>query len=398
MTLPIVMTKSGLTPIDPQTIRDNIDAYASSVAPGYTSNLPASLIEDICSTNVGAVLLCDLARIELVNSLTPYGANEFILNQLGAIYGVKQGIATNASVYVQFTGDVGYVIPVGFTVSDGVYQYSVKNGGIINSGGTVTLYCVATVPGDFAIPANTVNQLITSVPTTVTLSCTNPTAGTPATPAESMESYRSRVLDAGIASSTGSISYLKTRIKQVSGVSPLHVSVQTANQTQYKVMVGGGDPYDVAYAIFRGWFDIANLVGSEVDSARDVTVTISDYPDNYNIKFVNPVSQTVNVIVAWNTYNANFTSDGAIAGVAQKPISEYIQNLPIGYAINIDEMKKVFLDATVDILPNQYMSKIDFEVLIDNVSTPPTTGTNLVKGDIEGYFTTFDQNIVIQRG
>src|SRR3974390_1288942 len=147
ITIPTVMTKDGLAPIPPLTLLSTLLAAVASVRPGYTA-LPASLIEDVSSTDVGALTGMDQMRVDLINSLTPFGANEFILNQLGAgVYGVFRGGPTNTSVFFVFSGTVGFVISRGFTVSDGNHQYTVQDGGIIGSGGSSPpLFAVATQP------------------------------------------------------------------------------------------------------------------------------------------------------------------------------------------------------------------------------------------------------------
>ena len=47
------------------------------------------------STDVYALVTCDAAFGELINSVTPYGANAFILAQLGVMLGLQPGQPTN---------------------------------------------------------------------------------------------------------------------------------------------------------------------------------------------------------------------------------------------------------------------------------------------------------------
>ena len=156
MTIPVVMSASGAVPTPPITLNQELIALAVASNPGLTANLPGTLIEDIASTDTGALVLIDQARVETINSVTPFGANLFLLNQLGQIYGVPQGTSTNTSVYVTFTGTPGYVIPKGTIVSDGSYQYVTQDASVISSGGTsASVYCVATISGSWAVPANT---------------------------------------------------------------------------------------------------------------------------------------------------------------------------------------------------------------------------------------------------
>ena len=151
------------------------------MAPGYTV-LPAGLIEDLSSTAVGALTTIDQARVDAVNNFSPYAANPYTLAQLGQMLGVPQGVGANGSAYVVFSESPGYVIPPGFLVSDGTNQYSVQDGGVVGNGGSSpSLFVIATNPGIFAIPSATITQVITSVPSPYTLTCTNPTAGVAAT-------------------------------------------------------------------------------------------------------------------------------------------------------------------------------------------------------------------------
>lgn len=262
MTIPVIMTPEGLQPQTPQALNDQLIANAIALSPGLTANLPGSLIEDMSSTGTGGLIVCDQAAVESVNNVTPRGANEFVLGNLGSIYGVQPGISTNTAVYVVFTGTVGFIIPVGFTVSDGSHTYVVQDGGIVESGGSsVPLYCVATTTGAWAVPPGTVTNLITSIPGTITLTATNPGAGTPSPGAESVDVYRARVLTAGEATSVGMVPFLKTQLYNVSGVQQRLVRVRSANGG-YQVIVGGGDPYSVAYAIWKSLFDVNSLRGS----------------------------------------------------------------------------------------------------------------------------------------
>lgn len=263
-TLPTVITAAGLQPIPPETLRSQLVTAVAEVRPGYTSTLPGSLIEDIASTDVFAIAMMDQFRIDLVNSLTPFGANPFLLNALGQIYGVDVGQAANTSVFVQFSGTPGFVIAKGFRVSDGSHQYIVQEGGIVGADGDSGLiYCLAANTGIWAVPAGTVTQMITSVPTGIALTVDNPETGIPGTGEETQESFRARVLQAGLAASQGMARYLKTLLGRVPGVQPRLVSV-VQKDTGWSIIVGGGDPYQVAYAIFTAVFDIPDLVGSEI--------------------------------------------------------------------------------------------------------------------------------------
>lgn len=262
----ITVTSAGAQPTPPATLSAYLINYVTSLQPGITTNLPGIMIEDLSSTALGALVICDTAAVETTNSLSPLTANPFILSQLGQVYigpGAAPAVPTNTSVYIIFTGTVGFPVNIGFTVGDGTYQYIVQDGGIIQSGGsTVPLFCQASISGSWAIPANTVTELITSVPSTITLSCTNPEAGTPGNPiAETEAQFRARVLQAGQAIATGTAQLLKTLLGQVPGVQQRLISV-VQQTTGWEIIAGGGDPYATAEAIFDSGINLANIVGS----------------------------------------------------------------------------------------------------------------------------------------
>jgi hypothetical protein len=302
------MTAAGPVTTPPLTLRTALVDGVAATNPDYTANLPGSLIEDIASTDVGALVTMDQARVEYINSVTPYGANAFILAQLGAQFGIPQGVGANASVFVQFSGPAGYVLQPGFTVSDGTNQYALQDGGVIETGGfTPLLFAVATTSGTFSIPANTVTQFVTSIPSPYTgsIAVNNPEAGTPATTTQSVQDYRAQVLQAGIVASTGTPAYLKTLLYKITGVQQQLVSIN-AVAGGWQVICGGGDAYAVANAILQGVPDIATLQGSQLaitgmSAANPVVITT-----NLNHGYI--AGQTVAVTGATpSAYNLAYT-------------------------------------------------------------------------------------------
>jgi hypothetical protein len=269
--LPTVITSSGLTPTPPLDLRAMLVQIVGLTNPGYTANLPGTLIEDIASTDTQAMVLIDQARVEALNSLTPYGCNEFVLMLLGKVYGVQIGQPVNTQVFIQFTGLPGFIVGKGFVVSDGIYQYVVQDGGVVGSaapgspfGQTLPLYCVSNLAGTWAVPAGTVSLLITPPPAGYQLSAINPEPGIPSSTAENATSYRTRVLRAGLAASQGMARYLRTLLSNVPGVQDRLIGIQQQPAGGWMIMVGGGDPIQVAYAIYQALFDISELVGSAI--------------------------------------------------------------------------------------------------------------------------------------
>ena len=471
--LPVIIGPAGYVPAPPATILANLLAAVAATNPGYTANLPGSLVEDISSTDVAGIVLCDQAAAELINSLTPYAANVWLLTQLGNVYGVQIGQATNTSVYVVFSGTPGYSIPQGFVVSDGTFQYTVQDGGMVGSGGqSPALFCLATIQGSWAIPAGTVTQLVTSVPTGFSLTCSNPEPGTPGVATgETEASYRGRVLQAGLAASQGMARYLKTLLGQVVGVQPRLVSVvQVPDNGGWEIIVGGGDPYEVANAIWTALFDINTIVGSvlhvlgitkaangvvttdlnhgyltgqvvqlngvvgmvevngnsytitvvtektfklNVDTSgytaytsggvvtpnlRNVPVTIIDYPDRYNLVFVNPPQQSVTIALTWNTTASNVVSDAAVQQFGAQALADYVNGIAVGQPINLFELQAVFQASIASLVPPALLTRMVFSVNINGVGVNPEAGTGIISGDPESFFLTSPPEIAVTQG
>jgi len=390
MSLPIVMTAAGLAPESPTSLHDQVIAGAVALNSGLTANLPGTLIEDIASTDTAALVLIDSAQVETVNSLTPYGANLFVLNQLGQVYGVQQGRGSNTAVYVVFSGTPGFVISAGVIVSDGTYQYVTQSATVINSTGVSnTVYCVASQSGSWAVPANSVTSILSSVPTGVTLTVTNPNTGIPSTGVQSPEDYRSQVLGAGLVACAGTVQAIRSYLQNVPGVVQSLISIRqvvVSSVNRWQVICGGGDPVAVANAIFLGVGDPNVLVGSQISSSRDQTITLYDTPDSYLITYVQPPQQVVTVEITWKTSSTNTVSNEAVQSLCSTPIQEYINALGPGQPINEYELQYVFQSAIVSVVPTPLLTYIDVVVTIDSVVTPPETGTGIVLGDPEGYF------------
>jgi len=234
------------------------------------------------------------------------------------------------------------------------------------------------------------------VPNTIALSVNNPLAGTQSQGDESSDNYRARVLQAGLAIAQGMPTFLKTLLEKIPGVQARLVSVRQMSN-KWQILCGGGDLYLVAYAIYSALFDISSLTGS-LTTIRNIEVTITDYPDQYSIIYVNPSVQNVGINVTWNTTATNVISDATISLLGSQALTAYINGLAVGYAINLFELQTVFIDAVSSAIPPQFLSRLIFDVYIDSVLTPPVSGTGLVEGDPEGYFLTDAIAIVIARG
>jgi len=337
-------------------------------------------------------------------------------------------------------------------------------------GYTIPLYALCTVSDIFAIPANTVTTLITSIPGSITLTVTNPLAGLAGTGAESTSSYRARVMQAQAATCQGTPAFLRTQLEAISGVQAFLVSIQVVAGLGWKVICGGGDAAQVAYAIYQSAGDLSRIVGSVMSltvvtnanpgqvttllnhgystgqvvtfsglggmvelntgnytitvvdeknftigvdttsyiayttggevlpNLRNVTVTINNYPDLYDITFVIPPQQTLNVTATWNTTSVGFTSSAIVNQLGQTAIINYANALPAGQLINTLDMESMFQQAVATVLPTNLLTRLVFAVAINGVSVSPVSGTGVIAGDPESYFYATAATVSVAQG
>jgi hypothetical protein len=383
------LTTAGAVPSDPSILRAELVATATALSPGLTTNLPGSLIEDMASTATGALVIQDQAFVDSINSISPITANEYITTQLGNVYGVQQGVGSNTSVFVTFNGTPGFVINIGFIVSDGTYNYTVQDATIIPTGGVTGLvYCLATIAGSWAVGSDTVTQIVTSVPSGITLGVTNPNSGIPGQAAQDPNVFRAQVIQAGNAVATGTPSFVKTTIQNVANVESRLVAFRQAGGG-YEIIVGGGDPFSVANAIYQSLFNFIDLVGQQ-DGGTTITTTIYDYPDTYTITYVQPFLQATTLTVHWTVSSESpFVSNTVVASAVQGPLQNYINSIVVGQPISNLELQEVFVSATTGIIVPTFLSSLRFSV---SIASTPYTGTLIpdpilfLPNNTEGYY------------
>lgn len=400
--IPVVVTQSGAQPTPPEQLLKNLIALVSAEVPGYTANLPPSLIADLAGTATGAVTLIDSAMVDLINSVTPYGANIPMLMQLGSIYGVQQGKGSNTSVYVVFIGSPGFVVPKGLTVSDGNHQYAVQSNIVVPaSGQSEPAYCLATISGTWAVPEGSVTQIVTSIPKEISLACTNTTAGFPGAEKQPESEYRAQVMQAGMVTSQGTPSFLRSRLQAVRGVNQNLISYRNTSAGKWALAVGGGEPNEVAMAVYESIPDISVLTADVTDESGNrpdsITVNITDYPDQYSIPIILPASQTVTVILEWNTSTFDAVDPISVTTATTEPLIAYINSIAIGEPINIYQMEGVFLDAVSSIIQPSMISLIEINIGINGVIVPPTLNSGLVYGGKYSYFTTDQSHVTVRQ-
>jgi len=396
-----LITSAGAVPTSIANLNAQLVAGAVALAPGLTTTLPGSLIEDLSSTGTGALIVQDAAAVDLINSISPLTANEFILYQLGMVYGVQRGIGSNTSVYVVFSGSPGFVINAGFIVGDGTHQYVTQDPTIISGPGPVgmssAVFCLAIDSGSWAVPPASVTELITSVPSTITCTVTNPATGVPGGAEQTLAEYQAQVIQAGQAVGTGISKLVRTALEQVNGVQARLISFRQTGGG-WQAIVGGGDPYQVANALFQSLFNFLDLQPAATVGTTE-TIAINDFPDTYEIVFVVPAQDVVGLTITWNTASsANFVSQAVVVALVQPAMVSYINSIYVGQPMSLLALQDAFINAVSGVIPEGSLSKLQFVVTINSTVVAPPSGGVLISGDPEAFFFAATSNISVVQG
>ena len=397
--LPIIMGEEGVIPQSPAYLFEQIINLVKDKVPGFTASLPPALITDLASTSVAATAVIDHARVDLINSLTPFGANIKVLTELANIYGIARGTQTNPSVEIVFYGLPGFYIGKGFLVGDGNHQYAASHPTVITTKGmSEPILCISTSPGTWAIPEGTVTQIITSVAKNYNITCTNLIDGVPGSDEENVTDWRSRILRAGMFTVQGTPDCLYSRLSQIQGVDPIHMAFRQPITGKWVVVVLGGDPNHVAHAIYETIPDLSTLT-NHIEILPDdykKSVTIYTGADNYVIPYVNPKTQNVWCVLLWNSIEVLIFDADSMTKLFADAFSEYVNLLPIGVPINTLIVQDLFLNAINDIVEISLISRVAVTIYIDGNIVNPEEGTSIVRGHEYGFFKCIERSVIVK--
>ena len=111
-----------------------------------------------------------------------------------------------------------------------------------------------------------------------------------------------------------------------------------------------------------------------------------------------PVQQNVSISLTWNTSSTNVVSSAAAAQLGQTALAAYVNGIAVGQPMNLFELQATFQTAMSTILDPNLLTRMVFSVIINGSVVAPISGTGVIAGDPEGYFTTTASAITISQG
>ena len=332
---------TGVIKDNPTDIRDDILNQAIDNVEGFT-NLPSGIQNNLLDESVIVISEIQDMLSNVMNSVSPLYANDFIVRELGAAFGLKIKDKTLPNTTITFYGLPGVVIPEGVAIgnADGSKKFITTKSDIINASGQVSIYCEGADYYDTPTPANTLTVMLNQV-LNVT-SCTNLNDAVETTPAETISEFRTRFQNRALANRSGTVATLNDELKKVEGTVD-RLCIYKASQIVEKgvskavleVIVGGGDDYQVALAIFNSvlYPDIfvSNPSNDETNRTVNINVTFNevDFPITYTRPKINQLS--INISLTVQSGFINIPSE-AFTLLLRPYFENYINNLKIGYS------------------------------------------------------------------
>ena len=332
---------TGVIKDDPTVIRERLLNQSIEKVEGFT-DLPSGIQNNLLDESVVIESEIQDMLANVMNSISPSYANDFIVRELGAAFGLKIKDQALPNTTITFYGLAGVVIPEGVEIgnADGSKKFITTKSDIINTTGQVSIYCEGADYYDTPTPANTLNVLLNQV-LNVT-SCTNLNDAVESTTAETISEFRSRFQTKAQANRSGTVAALDNALKEIEGTVDRLCTYQASQiieegvkEAVIEVVVGGGDDYQVALAIFNSVLYpdifISNPSGDETNRTVNINVTFNgvDFPIVYTRPKINQLS--INISLTVQSGFINIPSE-AFTLLLRPYYENYINNLKIGYS------------------------------------------------------------------
>lgn len=375
------MTSAGFTKDTPTQIQTDITNEAAASVAGFAS-FPAELRQNLIDSMVIEEIRVQDMIDALANGIGPGFANDLQFKNFACSFGLTMKDFQYAQATVRFTGTVGTLIPKLTRVSNGgttLLQTTEQR--IIGSVGYTDILCESTQEVIVDIPANTITTLVDVIPNVSAV--TNPAAGTSGLPAETIDQLKVATYNEIQSPRYGTESRALSLLRNITGVDmrlvafrPMELVVDTKYYQGIECVVGGGDDYEVANALFTAFLQTKNLLSdpSNSETARTVAVDVTLYSSVFPVKFTRPkqISAALDIVVP---INGNLITNDILEGVLKPVFESYFDSLSVGKSVSAASMNNLIYDTLVDSgVGTDKIGTVTYTFTLDSVPTPMSGG------------------------
>lgn len=295
---PIQFTPEGLVLPTPAAVLTGVQTDLNAAFGGNLNPALNTPQGQIASSETAIVVDNNNLFAEFVNQVDPDTADGFMQDAIARIYFLERSPGVPTNVECLCTGLFGTVIPIGAQALDtSGNRYVCTSGGVIGSGGNVTLAFQNVVNGPVPCPSHTLTVIYQAIPGWDSID--NSAPGTEGADVETRAAFEFRRQQSVALNAHGSLPSIAAAVFDVDGVIDVYAIENVENTTQntgstnypvvahslYVAVVGGTDDA-VAQAIWDKKDVGCNYNGN---TTVDVVDPSYSFPQpSYTVKFERP--------------------------------------------------------------------------------------------------------------
>lgn len=336
-------TEKGFVKRSPAEIKEALSKWLIENSFGFT-NQTADIQNNILDTFVPCILEMENLTADIANGYAPGYANQFMWEILAQNNGLEYKDESKSSVVLKFSGEAGTYIPAN-TKTNG--DFVTENSVILDTTGNA--YVTAYSTSDEEYQANTITEIMTSVPNGVTV--TNPTSSTPAQPATTDDELKLNAQRKFRNALISNEDYCTMKLLELKGTSERLINYRITgdtNRNTIECVIGGGDVNEVANVLFNSFVKPSdfNSTPSDNDSNRTVTQRVKFFSGEFEIKWTLPKELKIAINLSLSLTSTNLSAD-TFKQYLEEKLSAEINSRKLGTPLNIATLNKIMYDGLV---------------------------------------------------
>jgi uncharacterized phage protein gp47/JayE len=369
--LSATVTADGISAPDYQTVLSKITSYFRQIYGSDAYLEPDSKDGQLVALVALAVHDANNTAVAVYNSFSPSTALTDALTKNVKINGIVRHGATNSTVDVTLSGDVGTVITNGSVKDVNGMVWNLPATVAIDTDGSATVTATCATSGAVAAMVGSVNLINT--PTRGWISVTNHTAATVGSDAETDAELRRRQHQSVAIPSITPFEAVDGALANVAGVSRHKLYENDTGRTDenglpphsISAIVEGGDVEEIAQTI-RG------KKGQGVATYGKTTVQVPDiYGNPHSVSFSRPSNVPVYVSITLEPFTGYTTQIGE---EIRQAVADYINSLAIGESV---KLSRVYSPANLGVVSGGNARYYDINELLIGKSAGSVAAANI---------------------
>lgn len=369
--LSATVTADGISAPDYQTVLSKITSYFRQIYGSDAYLEPDSKDGQLVALVALAVHDANNTAVAVYNSFSPSTALTDALTKNVKINGIARHGATNSTVDVTLSGEVGTVITNGSVKDVNGMVWNLPATVAIDTDGSATVTATCATPGAVVAMVGSVNLINT--PTRGWISVTNHTAATVGSDAETDAELRRRQHQSVAIPSITPFEAVDGAMANVAGVSRHKLYENDTGRTDenglpphsISAIVEGGDVEEIAQTI-RG------KKGQGVSTYGKTTVQVPDiYGNPHSISFSRPSDVPVYVSITLEPFTGYTTQIGE---EIRQAVADYINSLAIGESV---KLSRVYSPANLGVVSGGNAKYYDINELLIGKSAGSVAAANI---------------------